>query len=267
MNYTKEQTQNIHQQQFQFLIIEEENHVLTISLNRPEKKNALHPIMVNELAYAMHYAKFENNVRLVVLKAKGNVFCAGADLKSFMGSTVEITSTIPEPSGMVLIGDLFNEVYTPTIAVVEGNVFAGGHLIVASCNYVIAHPNVNFALPEVKRGLFPFQVMDALLKIMPPKQVLDWCIRGYSINCEKAYQMGLVTHISENTNKDLESLTVNILSNSPNAIRLGLEAYHTIQGKKSKHEYLMKMLVKAIQSEDAKEGILAFKEKRQPNWK
>ena len=202
--YTKEQTQKIHSQTFAFLEIKEAEHVLTITLDRANKKNALHPQMVNEIAYAMQYAHFEKNTWVVVLQANGNIFCAGADLKAMAGFIEENNSTIPQPEGEVLIGELFNKIYKPTIAKVTGDVYAGGFFFLAGCNIVVAQDDIKFGLPEVKRGLYPFQVMAALLKVMPARKVVDWCIRGYNLPVAEAERFGLVSQISTKENIDAD---------------------------------------------------------------
>ena len=106
--YTKKQVADIHTQTFAYIAIAEADNVLTITLDRANKKNALHPQMVNEIAYALHYAHFEKNIWMVVIQAKGNIFCAGADLKAMAGIIEPNNSTVPQPNGEVLIGELFN---------------------------------------------------------------------------------------------------------------------------------------------------------------
>lgn len=267
--YTSEQTKSIHEQSFAFLQIEEADHVLTITLDRANKKNALHPQMVNEIAYAMHYAHFEKSIWVILLQAQGNIFCAGADLKAMAGFIEENNSTIPAPKGEVLIGELFNKVYKPTIAKVTGDVYAGGFFFLAGSNIVVAQDDVKFGLPEVKRGLYPFQVMAALLKVMPGRKVVDWCIRGYNLPVEEAVQYGLVTEVSsgEKIDEVVEKIIQELKQNSPTAIRFGLESYDKIQPSAAEHKYLFDMLMKTIATKDGQEGLKAFREKRQPEWK
>jgi enoyl-CoA hydratase/carnithine racemase len=95
--YTKEQSLALEQQIFAHLLVEQNGHVLTITLNRPEKKNAMNPVLFREIAYALHYAHFNHEVWVVVIQANGDIFCAGADLKAFLASGSETNSTIPEP--------------------------------------------------------------------------------------------------------------------------------------------------------------------------
>lgn len=260
--------QNVLQETFAFIKLKEEGHQLIITLDRAEKKNALHPKMVDEIAFALQYAKMSKHIWVVVIAATGNVFCAGADLKAFMGDLGEFESSIPNAEKQILLGDLFNQVHKPVIAKVEGDVYAGGFFFLAGSTYVVANEEVKLGLPEVKRGLYPFQVMAALLQVMPKRKVVDWCIRGYNLPVKDAYDFGLVTHLatSENINSLVENLVTDLSQNSPSAIRLGLESLDTILNAESQHQYLMKMLQKTIASKDGREGLKAFKEKRKPIW-
>lgn len=266
--YTQAQVSDIKNQHFAFLEVAESDHVLIITLDRAAKKNALHPQMVNELAYAMTYAQHEKSVWLILLQAKGNVFCAGADLKAMMGLIEENDSTIPAPKGEVLIGELFNKLYKPTIAKVTGDVYAGGFFFLAGCNIVVAQDNVKFGLPEVKRGLYPFQVMAALLKVMPARKVVDWCIRGYNLPVAEAERFGLVSQVTSTEEIDavVESIMTELKANSPSAIRLGLQAYDHIQPAAAEHKYLFDMLQQTILTKDGQEGLKAFREKRPAEW-
>lgn len=270
MNYTLQQIQTLHEQTFAYLLVEEKDHVLHLKLNRPAKKNALNPVLLRELAYALNYAHYTHAVRAVVVAAEGNVFCAGADLKAFMGGSEESGSTIPQPMKEILLGEIFHQVHKPTIAMVEGSVFAGGFLILANCTYVIAHQGIRLGLPEVKRGLFPYQVMASLMEVMPRRQVLDWCLRGTDLSVEKALEHGLITHLVEpgSAETTVQQLLDGLLENSPTAIRMGLEAYDTLRSTdpSEHHKYLQSMLFRSIQTPDAREGIAAFREKRKPVW-
>ncbi|MDH7447451.1 enoyl-CoA hydratase-related protein [Aquimarina sp. 2201CG14-23] len=255
-------------QKYAFVKLKVEDHVMTLTLDRTEKKNAIHPQMVQEIAFAMQFAKQTNTIRAIVIDAAGDVFCAGADLKAFMGIVGEFESSIPLAKEEVLIGELFNKVHKPIITKVEGKVLAGGFFFLAGANYVVCNEGITLGLPEVKRGLFPFQVMAALLEIMPKRAVVDWCIRGYDLDVKDAKNFGLITHITtpDTMKKTVEDILSDIKINSPTAIRLGLEALDTINEQASTHKYLMEMLQKTVSSKDGQEGLLAFRQKRQPVW-
>ena len=168
-----------------------------------------------------------------------------------------------------MIGELFNKLYKPKICQLEGDVYAGGFLIIAGCNYVVSNDGIILGLPEVKRGLFPMQVMESLSKVISVRNVVDWCIRGYNLDVITAHKWGLISVITNQV--EIESVVSKwlneVVSNSPIAIKYGLEAMDTISSSESNHKYLAEMLELVLKSEDANEGISAFKEKRKPNWK
>jgi len=266
--YTPEQVDSIHSETFAYLIVKEFDHVLHVTLNREAKRNALHPQLVNELAFAMHYAHFNTDIWMMTLAAKGNIFCAGADLKAMAGIIEENDSTIPQPNEDILIGELFNTIHKPVITKVTGDVYAGGFFFLAGSHIVISQDDVKFGLPEVKRGLYPFQVMQALLQVMPARKVIDWCIRGYNLPVEDAAQYGLVTQVckADEIEDIVNGIIAELKQNSPSAIRMGLESYSHIQPSTAEHKYLFDMLQKTIQSKDGVEGLKAFREKRKAVW-
>ena len=270
MNYFNEiDIQNIKSYKFDFIELDEIDFVFSVTLNRPKKKNALHPQMINEIAFAFQYAFYNDNIRAVLLKSNGDVFCSGLDLKALNGDIEKNNSTVPKANSKILIGELFNKLYKPKICQLEGDVYAGGFLIIAGCNYVVSKDGIKLGLPEVKRGIFPMQVMESLSKVISVRNVVDWCIRGYNLDVKTAHQWGLISVIANSieirsvVSKWLDDVT----SNSPNAIKYGLKAIDKIISSESNHKYLSDMLDLVLNSDDAKEGISAFKEKRKPNWK
>lgn len=271
MFYSAEQVADLSNYRFEFLKVDFSANVLRLTLNRPEKKNAMNPTLLNELAFALTHAKYNNSVWAVVIGAEGNIFCAGADLLSFAGAATEQSSTIPDPSEPIRLVEVFNSLYKPCIARVHGSVYAGGFMIVSGCTHVISLEQATFSLPEVKRGLWPFQVMAGLMNVMPHRTMLDLCMRAGTLTAQQAKEAGLVSQIVANV-EELDS-TVNALVDdikqySPAAIRKGLEAYHNMSAKQGSdlHLYMFEMLGKTIETKDAQEGLKAFMEKRQPVW-
>ena len=269
--YTVDQSLKLKEYNFAHILYEESDHVLTLTLNRPEKKNALNPVLFKEIAYALHYAHHSRDVWAVVIAAAGDVFCAGADLKAFAGQTEGTVSTVPEPAAEVVIGDVFNGLHKPCIARVHAPELAGGFLIICGCTHVVAADTATFSLPEVKRGLFPFQVMYSMLQIMPPRQVLDFCMRARTVGAAEAERIGLVSKsvAPDQLDAEVKALVDDILQYSPSGIRLGLEAYDDLKklSGKEAHAHMKQMLTLALQTEDAAEGLMAFMEKRKPVWK
>lgn len=268
--YSIDAVQNLTEQTFGRIEVSIEEHVLSITLNRAEKKNAMDPTMMNELAFALLHAKYNKEAWIVTLSAKGDFFCAGADLKAFAGNAEEVNSSIPEPDVDIAIGDVFKHLYKPCIAVVQGPVLAGGHLLIAGCTHVVAADEAYFQLPEVKRGLFPFQVMASLSAILSERTLIDFCITGRKMEASKAEKLGLVTKMVDDLDlqDETDKLVASLKLNSPNAIRNGLQAYREIQdmAESHQHQYLRERLMNLIGSEDAQEGLRAFIEKREPKW-
>ena len=279
MLYTAEQTTQLPAEGFRYLLTSLDNHVLTITLNRPDKKNALNPPMLAELAFALAYAHYTSEVWLIILAAAGDTFCAGMDLKSLARSEgrtpgapvgdTEMTS-VPEPSGPVRLGELMASLHKPCIARVQGPVYAGGFLLVGGSTYVVAAESVTFSLPEVKRGLFPFQVLAVLLDIMPARTALDLCLRARTLTAVDALAVGLVTEVAPTDLLDtaVTNLTNELKQVSPTAMQFGLRAYQQLKSLpfNEQQAFLYKQFQQLQQTPDAKEGMAAFLDKRQPNW-
>lgn len=250
---------------------EQDGKVFYITLNRPEKRNAFTPTMVNELAYALEYANARKDIWCVVIRANGPVFCAGMDLAVFQDPSLDVVNdTLPEPFKKVSLGDAFRLMNKPTIAKIEGNVYAGGFLIAGGCLFAVAAEQVEFSLPEVKRGIFPMQVVSTLLNFTSQREAMRLCVLGEPFGARLAQNMGMVSHVCIPAEIDakLEALIDIILANSPYAITKGLETFRALGGipHHAKFGFLADQLDKVRNSEDAQEGINAFKEKRQPSW-
>jgi methylglutaconyl-CoA hydratase len=272
LGYTAQQTANFKNESFAYILVNENDHVLSVTLNRPEKKNAMNPAMFHEIAFALNYAHYNNDIWMVTLQANGDVFCAGADLKSFAGVGEEgKTSTIPEPTAPVAIGDQFNKLHKPCIAKVHANVYAGGFLLICGCTHVIASENAQFSLPEVKRGIWPMQVMASLAPIMPARKLLDLCMRAKTIESKEAFELGLITQLvkQDELEQTFNNLVAELKDLSPSAIRLGLKAFDDYKSvsPEDAHTFLLNRLGEILGTEDAAEGLAAFREKRKPVWK
>jgi enoyl-CoA hydratase/carnithine racemase len=250
---------------FKTTLLDIKNNIMTITLNRPEKKNALNNVMMNELNYALAYAKQESSIRVVVVAAEGNIFCAGADL-----TRTKSESNVPKLKNNDDISLSLRHLYKPVICKIQGSVYAGALLIVSNSTHAIAVKEAEFSAPEIHRGLWPFMVMAGLFRVMPKRAGLDFIMRGQPIDASKAEKFGL---INQSVNKEYLDETVNSLAKelaslAPETMQFGLEAYEK-QDSKSFNEalpYLQEQIAKCFEGKDAKEGISAFLEKRKPNW-
>lgn len=270
--YTEGDVKGFDRVEFMYIKTELENYLFRITLNRPEKRNVFTPTMAEEITFALAYAHYNLKVRCVVLDAEGSVFCAGADLNAFHDSgSDKKNATLPAIREEAKLGDAFAQLLKPAIAQVEGPVLAGGFLLICGCTFVVSVSEATFSLPEVKRGLWPMQVMASLLQIIPPRKILEMSITGKIYSANEAFSLGLVTQLAnqETIKEEVQKLAESICSNAPYAIRLGMEAFQALAEtpESKRHSYLKSQLDRLLQSEDAKEGTLAFKEKRKPVWK
>ena len=245
--------------------LEIENNIMRITLNRPEKKNALNNVMMNEINYALAYAKQEKTIRVVVFAAKGDIFCAGADL-----SRTKSESNVPKLDNADDISLSIRHLYKHVICKIQGPVLAGALLIVSNSTHAIAVDEATFSAPEIHRGLWPFMVMAGLFRIMPKRAGLDFIMRGKPIDSKKAQEWGLINESvkKEELNQRVDELADELASLAPETMQFGLEAYEK-QDSKSFDEalpYLKEQITKCFEGRNAKEGITAFLEKRKPNW-
>jgi len=250
---------------FQATKLDIANNIMTITLNRPEKKNALNNVMMNELNYSLAYAKQERSIRVVVIAAEGDVFCAGADL-----TRAESESNVPKIEGVDDISLSLRHLYKPVICKIQGPVLAGALLIITNATHAIAVKDAKFSAPEIHRGLWPFMVMAGLFRVMPKRVGLDFIMRGQPIDSKKAENWGLINKSvdKKDLDKNVNALAEELANLAPETMQFGLEAYEK-QDSKSFDEalpYLQKQIAKCFEGKDAKEGIAAFLEKRKPKW-
>ena len=250
---------------FEATKIDIKNNIMTITLDRPEKKNALNNAMMNEINYALAYAKQEKSIRVICIDAEGDIFCAGADL-----SQTVTESNVPKLENADDISISLRHIYKPVVCKIQGSVLAGALLIVTNATHAIASKEASFSAPEIHRGLWPFMVMAGLFRVMPRRAGLDFIMRGKPIDSKKAQEWGLINEYvnRDELDKRVDEITKELASLAPKTMQLGLKAYEK-QDSKSFDEalpYLKEQISECFKSEDAKEGITAFLEKRKPNW-
>ena len=255
---------------FETTLIEDSGHVLSITLNRPEKKNAINDVMSNEIIYALNYAKQSDHIRVIKIQANGDVFCAGGDLKNMWSKEDETASTVPKLGDVEDISLMIRNLNKPVVCKVQGDVLAGALMLVCNATHAIASSDVTFTAPEIKRGIWPFMVMAGLFRVMPKRQGLDFIMRGESIDAGTAEKYGLINHHVPRVDLDdtVDLLVSSLVKLPPNTMKMGLAAYNK-QDQMAIDEALpnLREQIKAcIDSEDAKAGSQAFLEKRQPTW-
>ncbi len=251
--------------EFQATKIKIENNILTVTLNRPEKKNALNNVMMNEICYALSYAKQERDIRVVIIGAEGDVFCAGADLRREQSE-----SNVPKIEGSDDISLLIRHLYKPVICQIQGSVHAGALLMVTNCTHAIAVEDAKFSAPEILRGVWPHMVMAGLFRVMPKRAGLDFCMRGQAIDANKAKEWGLINESvpADELESAVNELAKDLANLAPGTMQFGLEAYVNQDAMDFDEAlpYLAKKSAETFAGPDAQEGIAAFLEKREPNW-
>jgi enoyl-CoA hydratase/carnithine racemase len=245
-----------------------DRHIATITLHNPEKKNALGPGMVNELLWAFDDAKADPEVRVLVLTGAGQAFSAGADL-----SELSLHKEGPQLASKGDYADLllrFTELGKPVIARVLGPALGGGLGLVASSDFAIAGESAVLGTPEIQRGIFPMQIMAVLDKLVPRRKLVEMMLLGEKLSAHRALELGLLTRVVPDAALDAEvdKLANELVTRSPTAVRMGLNAYHYQSGLPlpSSLPYLRDQLMAMLATEDGREGLAAFIQKREPKW-
>lgn len=253
---------------YEYIAVGLTDGVLTVTLDNPRRKNAMGPAMVNELLYALDDAKDDADVKVVVLTGAGEAFCAGGDLKQMSGGG---DGPKLEPKGDY--SDLllrFTALGKPTIARVNGVAMGGGLGLVAACDFAIAKRSAKLGTPEVKRGLFPMMIMAVLSRVVSRRRLLEMMLLGDKLTADDAERIELINRAVDDDALDQEVATLaqKLAGQSPTAMRMGLAAYHR-QGDMKMAEsvpWLQEQLFAVLGTEDAREGLAAFFEKRAPRW-
>jgi methylglutaconyl-CoA hydratase len=178
------------------LLVALDQGVLTLTLNRPDKRNALDTAMIDALAQGLARADLEQEVRVVTIRGAGTDFCAGADLAELLAS-VDRPATDNERSALAL-GEIFlvlRRLSKPTVAIVHGRALAGGAGLATACDIVIASASSRFGYPEIRRGFVPAMVMSMLRRSVGEKRAFELVATGRQIEADEALAMGLVSRV------------------------------------------------------------------------
>lgn len=252
------------------ILVAEENGVCTITLNRPERRNAMTPEMQEELLAAMQEAA-AGDCRVVVLAGAGETFCAGLDLSSLQGMNDKPASE--HTADAERVAQLFRKLYElpkPTIAAVNGAAIAGGTGLAALCDFTLAVPEAKFGYTEVKIGFVPALVSAFLVLQVGDKRARDLLLTGRLFGAEEAHRLGLVNEIVQPnclTARTLE-LAETLKANSPEsmaATKRLLAAQNKVWLDRA-IEYALTANAEARSTHDFQEGVAAFLEKRRPAW-
>jgi enoyl-CoA hydratase/carnithine racemase len=245
--------------------------VATITINRPDRHNALSWAAITELRQAVAAARADSGVRVVIITGAGErAFCTGADLSGMASDTA--FAEVHQARGEMarLFGDLW-DLGKPTIARVRGYALAGGFGLALACDLVVAADDAQFGVPEIDRGLWPYMITVPMVRSMPPKQALELMMTGRRVDAVEAQRIGFVTRVVPVAALDdaVAELAATLASKSPVAMRLGRDSFYEVwdQAAVDALPLLQSLLTITTMTEDAREGIAAFAEKRPPVWK
>lgn len=248
------------------------NAITMISLNRPEKRNAMHADLIHELHATLTQLEADQQTRVVMINGNGEHFCAGADIawmqKIALGSYKE------NYDDAQLIADLMQQLYTytkPTIVLAHGATMGGGLGLLASCDIALAATNAVFGFSEVKIGLAPSTISPYVIAAIGERMARYYFLTGEKFDAKTAHQIGLVHHIEEADSLVQLGMTIaqNLLQNGP----IAMTAVKQLIRHVSKHEINSDLAQKTAEhlahlraSPEGQEGLRSFVEKRPANW-
>jgi len=251
-----------------------QDNILRVTLNNPSTQNTLSLDMIRRLQTVFENADKNHDIKVIILASSGKIFCAGHNLK-------EINNHRSDPDkGLgfftILINSCSELMLTilhnskPVIAEVNGVATATGCQLVASCDLAYASTNAKFATPGVNIGLFCSTPMVALSRAVKNKHSMEMLLTGDLIKAEKAIEIGLINNIfiNKDLTKEVNLIAELISKKSSLTLKVGKKAFYEQSGMKivEAYKYASEVMIKNMMEAESEEGILAFIEKRKPNW-
>lgn len=244
--------------------------IAAVTLNQPEQRNPLSATMLRDLTSAFRWCRDEPGVRVVVLTGAGRVFCAGADLASFKGET----STLEKYRSRDLLVELFilmADIGKPIVGRINGHALAGGLGLACSCDILVAIDTASFGTPEVNVGIWPMMIQAILSRNIPRKVLLEMEMLGERWTALQLQTLGVINRVvsHEQLDSTVDDIARQLAKKSPIAMRLGRDSFYRQQDMdfRAALHYLHGQFLLVSQTEDSREGIQAFFEKREPEFK
>ncbi len=239
--------------------------VATLTLNRPDKGNAYNQALLDALDQALARHAADVAIRVLVLRANGRHFCAGADVGGHSSTSAVPRVTLP---GFLRVLD---ECPKPTIALIHGGCIGGGLAFAACCDVAIAAPEAFFSLPEVRLGFAPVPLTPFLVRAIQPRALRRYLVSGERFGAEEALRIGLVHEIADGGALEpaLERAIAGFLEAGPGAAAAAKRVLRRQAGGVITAELLAELQAEfrtGADSEEAREGRAAFREKRKPAW-
>ena len=254
---------------YEHILFESEGEIARITMNRPDKRNALSLVHMQELIDCLKAVGGSREVRVVVLAGNGPAFCAGHDLSEMIGRDPEFYRHLFDVCCELM--ETIQKIPQPVIAQVHATATAAGCQLAATCDLVVASSEARFATPGVKIGLFCSTPMVALSRSIGQKKAMEMLLTGDFISAEEALAEGLVNRVV--TAGELEEATrklaAKVASASPLVVGVGKQAFYRQLEMPTEQAYAYTKEVMSFNASfaDAQEGMCAFLEKRKPEWK
>lgn len=253
------------------VVTEQDEAVRTVTINRPDARNALNFDVLAGLVEAFRVADADDDVRVIVLTGAGDrAFCAGADLA---GAFDQDASTKEQHEGRGLLRELFATTATlgtPLVGRVNGHALAGGLGVALACDVLVAADDVTFGTPEVRVGLWPYMISALIVDHLGPKRAMELMMTGRRMSAQQAHDWGLVNRVVPRAELDdaVGEMAEQLEAAAPLALRWGKEATATARDMTfdAALAYLHGMLDLNAQTDDVAEGIQAFFARRPPQW-
>jgi len=242
--------------------------VARITLNRPEKRNPISPQVNGEIIAALEVVASRDDLKVVVLTGAGKAFSAGGDLSMMSGQGGE-PPPVP-PRSLVDLLETIHGLGKPVIAMVNGHALAGGLGLMVACDLVVASSEATFGTTEIKVGLWPMMITAEITRNIGRKKTLELMLTGKRIDAAEAERIGLVNKVVEPAELETHTLELaeGIAARSPAVLSLGLRSFYESQDMPlgESLRFLEGQLGKVLALDDAKEGLMAFLQKREPRW-
>lgn len=249
---------------------EDHGGTVVLTLDRPERRNALSAALVAELIAALGVASAEASTRAVVITGRGAVFCAGGDLADGLGGDSFLEGHAARGRFAELLGQI-PKLRVPVIAAVNGDALGGGLGLALACDLVVADAGASFGTPEIRLGLFPMVILAVLQRDVPRKALAEMIFTGTKVDAARALALGMITRVAlaGQALDDALALAAQIGSRSPAVVALGKSAFHRVSdlAYEDALAYLHAQLTLNLLTEDAAEGVAAFLERREAQWK